>query len=532
MFKKSIVVILALVIMVTNISDITGESLRQPPVSLRIGLVTYFENVGNIHFYNRTIMPGFYEDSVFFPETTLFSGSYEFWVSPASRMYLESEQTLSTYEEALAISSSLRAAGQKAYPTLIARQTWKVFAGHSASKGELDQVLSAINGQYGMTYQVAPASNERVFLESGENEPILLENRYNNVVFGTADLREGVPVIDLGKRSYRGYIEVARYGRGDVTAVNIIKLDDYLYSVVVSEIYAKWPVESIKAQSVAARTFAVFYKEIARKYPNDPFDLDDTISSQVYKGYSVEDSRVNIAVDATSGEMIYYNGEVIPAYFFASSGGRTENSEDVWSGTVPYLKSVADIYETEPERGPWIKSLTPGDVQNALLKHGIDIGTVTDLVADGYTDAGRVLTLRVVGTGGSYELKKETMRYWLGINSRKFVILKSGCSPDYTHGVISAAGAAETVDYRNAFVMDGDGSVSPVMSDKEQVIVMGTENIINHPIISGQSGVFLLAGEGWGHGAGMSQAGAKGMANAGFMYREILQHYYSGTVIQ
>jgi len=317
-----------------------------------------------------------------------------------------------------------------------------------------------------------------------------------------------------------------------MTAVNIVALDDYLYSVVASEIYASWPAEAIKAQSVAARTFAVFYKEIARKFPNDPFDLDDTVSSQVYKGYSVEDERVNLAVDGTSGEMIYFDGSVIPAYFFASSGGRTENSEDVWSGTVPYLKSVADIYETEPEKDPWTKTLTPSEIQSALAKKGVNVGTVTDVEVMGYTEAGRALTLRITGSQGSYDLEKETMRYWLGINSRKFIVLKEGYSPDYSHPVVSNSEEINSISYTNSYVIDGSGAVVKVLGDHDQVIVMGTENIINQPMISGQPGVFILAGEGWGHGAGMSQAGAKGMAKEGFSYREIIQHYYTETVVQ
>lgn len=532
MLKRNILLVVVMVLMFANISSVKGESLMTPPESLRIGLVTNFEYVTTIHFYNSTIVPGFFENETFYGESSITTGGKDFWLSPAKKYYLESDQTYNSYEDAIAISAPLRDSGYKAYPTLIARGTWKVFAGHNDSNSELNQVLSLIDGLYGVTYTQAPSSNERVFMECNDHDPILLENRYGKTVFATLDVRDEVPVIDLGKRSYRGYIEAARYGRDDMTAVNIVKLDDYLYSVVVSEIYAKWPVESIKAQSVAARTFAVFYKEVARKFPNDPFDLDDTVSSQVYKGYSVEDERVNIAVDATSNEMIYFDGRVIPAYFFAASGGRTENSEDVWSGRVPYLKSVPDIYETEPEKRPWTKTLTPEEIEAALSKKSVSVGKVTDIEAIGYTDAGRVLTLRITGSKGSYDLQKETMRYWLGINSRKFVILKNGDAPDFSHPVVSASENVDNITYTNAYVVDSSGEVQKVLDDKDQVIVMGTENIINQPMISGRSGVFILAGAGWGHGAGMSQAGAKGMANAGFTYREILQHYYTNTVVQ
>lgn len=515
-----------------SVSHVRGDGLRQAPETVRIGLVTYYEHVTEVRFYNHTVIPGFFEQDTFHPESTIRSGKGAFWFSPAKKLYLASEQTFTTYEAALAISAPLRDKGYKAYPTLIAKNTWKVFAGHKDSEAELSAVKSAINGLYEVTYSEAPISYERIFMESHDNDPVLFENGYNRVAFQTEDSRGDDRVMDLGKRSYRGAIEVGRYGRNDLSVVNVVKLDDYLYSVVASEIYAKWPEESLKAQSVAARTFAVFYKDIAKKYPNDPFDLNDTVTSQVYKGYSVEDERINRAVDATSGEMIFFDGEVIAAYFFAASGGRTENSEHVWSGTVAYLKSVPDIYENEPERHPWIMTLTPKEIQKSLASRGIDIGTVTDIRADGYTDSGRVLHLVVQGSTGSYTLKKETMRYWLGIHSRKFVVLKNGDTPTFNHSVIGTTEVVEGVDYRSAYVMNGEEEVTAVLSDKEQVIVMGTENIVNHPMVSGQAGVFMLAGEGWGHGAGMSQAGAKGMANEGYTYKEILEHYYTGTVVQ
>ncbi len=338
----------------------------------------------------------------------------------------------------------------------------------------------------------------------------------------------------MGKRSYRGYIEVGRYGRDDLSVVNQLPLDDYLYSVVMSEIYASWPEESLKAQAVAARTFAVYHIVVSAKYPNDPYDLNDTVNSQVYKGYSIEDDRVNAAVDGTSGEMIYYNGTVIPAYFFAASGGRTENSENVWSGTVAYLKSVPDIYEQEPERHPWLKTYTPSEISSALSKRGVSVGTVTDLEALSYSDAGRVITLRVHGTSGHYDLEKEKMRYWLGMYSRKFVIIKEGFRPDTTYDAINGDGEATQVNYNGgAVVINGDGQVQNVLNGTEQVVVMGTDNIINQPMVSATSGKFILAGEGWGgHGVGMSQAGAKGMAKEGFTYKEILEYYYTDTIVQ
>lgn len=522
---------LVLVMFALTISSVNGEGITEVPKSVRIGLTTYYEHVDSIHIYNHTVIPGFYTEDGFVAESTLSTSGDDFWLSAASRLYLESEQTYSSYEEALAKVAPLRDAGYKAYATLMAEKTWKVFAGHKNSQSEIDTIKAAINGLNDVTYQNAPASNERVLMESASNYPIMFENRYDRVVLSTEDLRGDDKVIDLGKRSYRGYIEVGRYGWDDLTVVNQIDLDEYLYSVVVSEIYAKWPEETLKAQSVAARSYAVYHIVVYKKFKNDPFDLDDTVNSQVYKGYALEDERVNDAVDATTNELILYNGTVIPAYFFGASGGRTESSENVWGGTYAYLKSVPDIYEQEPERHPWLMTWTPSEIASKLSERGESVGTVTDIQAIGYSDAGRVMTLRIVGTGGSLDLDKEKMRQWLGIWSRKFTVLKSDYRPDTTYDAVSSDGQT-TINYNGGYVVNGDGSVEKVLQGTDQVIVMGAENIINQPMISGQSGKFILAGQGWGHGVGMSQAGAKGMANEGYTYREILEHYYTDTVIQ
>lgn len=530
--KKMFGLALLLIIILISTVSIVAEAGSAAPKTLRIGLVTYFEHVDNIHMYNNEVVPGFYEEGRFIPEVFISTEGKDFSFTPTNKLYLASDQRFENYEEALKVVAPLRASGYEAYATLIETGFWKVFAGHSDSESDLEKVKSDIDGQYGLTYDQAPESFERILMESQSNAPVLFENSGRRVVFATSDTRSGAQVIDLGKRSYRGYIEIGRYGNSDLTAVNIIRLDDYLNSVVVSEVYASWPEESLKAQAVAARTFAAYYKEVARKYPNDPFDLDDTVGSQVYKGYSIEDYRVNEAVTATSGVMVYYDNRVIPTYFFAASGGRTENSENVWSGSVPYLKSVADIYETQPERKPWVTRLSSSEIESDLEQKGIDIGKVVDVEVIGYTESGRAIDLKIIGTSGSHTLKKENIRYTLGLNSRKFVVLKESYEPEMTYAVIGANGKTKYISYGNGYVVDDSSSVYKALSGQEQMMVIGDGNIINQPLISGQRDVYTFAGEGWGHGVGMSQAGAKGMANAGFNYIEILTHYYTDVTVK
>jgi len=103
MYKRFVALVVITLLMVTSVSSVNGQGLRQAPATVRIGLVTYYEYVNSIHFYNNTIVPGFFENEVFQPESTIYTEGEDFWFSPAMKLYLESAQTFTTYEEALAI---------------------------------------------------------------------------------------------------------------------------------------------------------------------------------------------------------------------------------------------------------------------------------------------------------------------------------------------------------------------------------------------------------------------------------------------
>jgi len=527
--KRSYAVVLIIFLMIfMNITDISSKGKEANIDTLRIGLVTQFKDQDQIQVFNKSIVLGFYNNDIWLPESTIFSTGQMFSLKPSTAAYLMSDEIFKDYETAKSKADLLKADGLTVYPGLIDVHTWKVYV----ETVDIQMTLNQIDTLYDINFLVAPFNNERIIMNYDQVEGIIFDNSQNMVVVGTNDKMGDASIMNLGKATYRGKIEIGRYGKDKLLAVNIVDFEDYLYSVVVSEIYASWPIESIKAQAVAARTFAIYYVTVAKKFPNVPYDLDDTVNSQVYKGYGVEDKRVTVAVDGTRGKMIYYSGSVIPAYFFSTSGGRTEASENVWSASVPYLKSMPDLYETEPARAPWIKTYTPAEIESALIKRDISIGSVIDLEVMGYTDAGRVLELKVIGSGGTYILKKETMRQWLGMDSRKFTIIKPGYAPFLKHSVISGKNYVGVVDYSNAYVMNSSGKSEKLLGQKDQVIVMSADNIINQPMISGETGKFILAGVGFGHGVGMSQSGAKGMALAGYTYKDILEYYYKGVEVK
>ena len=279
--------------------------------------------------------------------------------------------------------------------------------------------------------------------------------------------------LSLDGRRYRGALEL-RHKSGGLTAVNIVPVDGYLRSVVPEEMPVDWPAEAIKAQSVAARSFALASRG---RHAREGYDLCTTTHCQLYTGTTAEKSASNAAIKATRGEVLTYGGKPIEALFHTDSGGMTENSEDVWGSHVPYLRAAKD---TPAKTMPWTKAISRADLERKLAAKGHDIGKVRSLVlsplaigrsAKDRTASGRVKTMTVKGTKGTATLSGTTWRSLLGLKSTLF-----------------------------------DAKLA-----KDMV---------------------TFTGYGSGHGLGISQWGAERMAAKGASYAEILHHYYTGTKMQ
>ena len=178
--------------------------------------------------------------------------------------------------------------------------------------------------------------------------------------------------IEINRRFYRGAVSVRRTaGKAGLTVVNTLPLEEYIYGIVAKEISPAWPLEAVKAQAVAIRTFALYN---LGKHADDGYDVCATADCQVYGGKAGEDARATKAVDDTRGLVVTYDGKPIPAYFHGSGGGHTENSENVWGGYLPALRGVVDYDEGSPNY-KWVKQLTQKEVEEALAGAGIPVGT-------------------------------------------------------------------------------------------------------------------------------------------------------------
>ena len=217
----------------------------------------------------------------------------------------------------------------------------------------------------------------------------------------------------IGDRWYRGKTLVVPDANG-VTAVNYVDLEPYLYSVLGSEMSSTWPQEALKAQAVAARTYAIYMQKSAKK---GIYDLDDTQASQVYSGVASESSSTRAAVNATAGQVLTYKNQVILAVFHACSGGHTENVEDVWSQRLPYLRGVRD-FDQNIRGCQWEKMLSGEEINQQIT----GVGNITSLIPS-FTPFGSIKRIKFLGDRGTLELKGDRVRQTFKLRSTRFTII-------------------------------------------------------------------------------------------------------------
>jgi stage II sporulation protein D len=217
--------------------------------------------------------------------------------------------------------------------------------------------------------------------------------------------------IWIGDRWYRGSVRVIADGK-KLLAVNQVDLEQYLYSVLGAEMSTNFPAEALKAQAVAARTYALYRSQSTSQ---KPFDVDSTQASQVYRGLSSEANTTQAAVNATLGQIMTYQGKPILAVFHSASGGHTENVEDIWTDRVPYLRGVAD-YDAGTPGYEWTKTFTNGELSKSLK-----INHIKTIAPDRTTQFGSVVSLKIDGDT-SETLPGDKVRTALKLRSLRFAI--------------------------------------------------------------------------------------------------------------
>ncbi|WP_051273180.1 SpoIID/LytB domain-containing protein [Desulfotruncus alcoholivorax] len=285
------------------------------------------------------------------------------------------------------------------------------------------------------------------------------------------------------QRSYRGSFEIRRIGNL-ITAINELPIEEYLYGVVPAEMPVMFPSEALKAQAVAARSYVISQ---LGSYASYGFDVLDNQSNHVYGGFNKENPVAAKAVDETRGLVLVYRGQPVAAFYHSSSGGFTDNSEDVWTNFLGYIRAKPDPADANDKYYNWSVTYSASQltqmINGQLKKYWPKMNnysSVTDLQVIEHTAGGRVKKLLILGTdiNGSPQqvvvFNADRVRIILGLKSALFNFSKTS---------------------------DQDGNLSSV----------------------------AITGSGWGHGLGMSQWGAAGLAGQGYSFQDILQYYYTGV---
>jgi stage II sporulation protein D len=214
-----------------------------------------------------------------------------------------------------------------------------------------------------------------------------------------------------GAGRYRGLLEFRPTLFGGINSINVVPLEQYVAGVVARESPSSWPIEALKAQAVAARTYAVTTSKAG-----DGFDQYADTRSQVYGGVAAETASTNAAVAGTRGQVVTYGGQPVVTYFFSTSGGRTEDVENSFLGSEPkpWLKSVKDPYDGVSPKHRW----TPVRMTMAAAAgklSGLVKGRFKGIRVTRRGVSPRIVRARVIGTRGSTKVTGATLRARLGL---------------------------------------------------------------------------------------------------------------------
>lgn len=366
-----------------------------------------------------------------------------------------------------------------------------------------------------------------LFYKNDAKSEITLTCNGNEIYIKASDVSEDLVYdsegsVSVNGKEYNGSIILKKNSDGLLTVINRVGLEDYIASVISSEMSSSFNIEALKAQAVCARSYAIKNKG---KHKNYGFDLCAGTDCQAYGGTSTVSVSTALAAKETAGCVITYNGSIIDAVYSATSGGYTEDVENVWGSEIPYLKAVEDTYESKNAYGStWTRELTVDEATEIMNKKGYNLGTVTDITVVSKTQYGTVTELKVTGTNGEKVFTKEGCRLAFGNTtlSQAFTVTSKSEENDTSRKLYSYDG--ENVQ-ESPYTLSSGGKKKITL---DNVFLLGDTKINYEKTSKGKISSFVFNGRGFGHLVGMSQNGANGMAAAGFSYEDILKHYYKG----
>ncbi len=406
--------------------------------------------------------------------------------------------------------------GIQAYPVFA--DSWQVWSGFYLDENTAQQDLANVTAALGEgAYSVSQPASNRIAVFDSAGKPVCLFGS-DTALFRVIPSQGNDPqILSINGKVYRGALEVRRLSGSDMTVINVVGIQEYLYGNVPPEIGGNSHPEALKAQAMAAKMYAI---NNIGKHKKTGFDVCATTHCQVYKGYSFEVKACDDAIDEIKGKVITYDSQLAKQiFYFASSAGRTEDPVNVWGYPQPYLKSVEDKYEPIYS---WTKTLRASDVMAKIP----EIGNVLGMSILKTSDAGRVTQLAVRGDKRSdpaiYTL--ERCRTIFSLDSQLYTI-----TTDADVYMASAASNPLKTQIGGKKVISSSGTRTVNIS-ANKVHVLGAGG--KEKTVALVPETYVFSGKGWGHAVGLSQEGARSMGKAGFKYDEIITHYFLGTKIE
>lgn len=304
---------------------------------------------------------------------------------------------------------------------------------------------------------------------------------------------------------------------GAIRAINTLPVEEYLYGVVPNEMSNSFPVDAQKAQAVCARSYVLAK---CSRYASRDYDLGDTSNDQVYCGYASKNRRAVEAVNATAGQVLTYDGDIIEAFYSSSNGGQTETTANVWSEDLPYYINEDDPYDLLNPSSMEYTAFIPETFTEETIA-AMDADVYGALLRGAYAAAGEkvtpLTTVQVVAYGSDYEAPSRCYLY----ADVTMTVQKS----DRSTGQLTV-----TLTLKDLLYGTAENTLGAFGARTYTLRMRGAER--TSVLISGQSCPgWNLTMRRWGHGVGLSQRGAQQRARMGQSYQDILAFYYTDTAL-
>lgn len=478
-----------------------------------------------------------------------YNGYSSYYTTPGSsnvavgEYHLQLPGSYATYAEAQMVSSAYGGG----FPACIGG----VFYARIGNYTTRDRAVSAqmeLAGQ-GINTELCGTSGYGVSVVVTGTNTMLFQ--YDDLGSGTGLGVEPNQVNDGGKYTtwskkflYYGGFRFERINGGKMTVVNILGLEDYVKGVISTEMGDGFPLEALKAQAVAARSYAL---SLGSKHGSHHFDVCFDTDCQAYSGLNLASANTDAAVDQTAGQVATYNGQIAHTCYHGSNGGATESSSVVYENSQsnhPYLIGKMDPYEASAPipNYSWSRSFSSDTIAAKLRGLGYNVGSITSIAVTALTETGNPRMVTFTDSNGkSYSI------------STKNVIQKMLYLPSYRYGfdtigetlpaapALSINGSETVSGTAGLYAIDEHGNVTAVDSAAYMITDSGViqagqggasgGNLGTLSSTTGSGGMFTFVGKGRGHNVGMSQWGAYAMAQQGYNYLDILQFYYTGITV-